>query len=305
MKRHHILAGKDSNLDNLSRIVSKNEFETKKAFEAKDFSKGNDRNFQRNLSKWEAQGILFESTFDKNKKRKYSFVEVIWIKIVQELKSIGYPKNLLTEAQEALSMRQSYLQMLMQVMEISARMLNQTSQPTVEKQEKETQNFDLKDETSVLGWAIAICIDNKTPVKIVFDSAGNAIVIDFSDPNSAELLRELTDSTFVLISLDSILKDLILDDNFNFMLPKLHYLTEEEFEIIKELRSGEVEQLTVKFQGKEELLIERLVAINGDPAKRIAEILSNGDYEDILIKKRNKKIVYSKRLELRKIKRSK
>ena len=300
------LDNKVTDFNELGWIISLDDFENNKEFVASDFAKSNDRTVQRNLSKWESQGILFNTEFDENKKRKFSFVEAVWIKIVQELRAIGYSKENILEARESLSMRNSFRVLITRIINVLPIITEENLKvDSLEPRdlEKENEDIDFHDETSYLGSAIAHCIENRVPVIMLFFKNGGVSIIDLEDITDSSTLVELFDSTFTVVSLNSILQDMMIDDKLNFIFPKLHALTKAEWEVLQELKNENVEELSVKFSSKKEILIESTVKLNPDPEKRLSEILTKGGYENIEYKTQDGRIVKALKTTKRKVSR--
>ena len=101
---------------------------------------------------------------------------------------------------------------------------------------------------------------------------------------SNDLLGTL-EGTFLRISLSTILRDFILEENYEKIVRTIGLISEQELEVLNSLRAGDLQQLTIHFDKNQSVnLIEETRQETVDPAKRLADMFIKDGYQEIILK---------------------
>ena len=74
-------------------------------------------------------------------------------------------------------------------------------------------------------------------------------------------------------------------ENFKKIILSLGLINEQELEVIKSLRNGDLQELSIRFDKNNKInLIQETKQQSIDPEKKLAEILLKGGYQDLTIK---------------------
>lgn len=220
----------------------------------------------RTLNYWEEKNLL-PVLRDNNKGwRKYSIIDLVWINIIVELRKFGLQLD--------------------QIKKIKDDIFTQ--------EDNNTNNFIAPE----LNLYVASCFLNKPSYLIVFAN-GNASLGTFQEINFSIQLGFV--KNHISISLNDIVSKIIpskegkLKPDFS----SLFELKKEEIDLLFELRFKEWDEITLKSKDNKIATIETTTI--EESKERISDLLSKSDYQDIIIKRRDKNIVSIKRTELKRI----
>ena len=261
------------------------------------------------LHHWNEQNLLIGSTSKKKEWRKFSFVELIWINVINELRSLGIPIPLIRKLKVSLCTPVSLAEMAASTVELLEQTQNDPSvtlKHFFKAQGASDENLEasesvLKDFESVLSELknlqlrqltlyILDFIENRIPINLlIFDDGSHTVwknsSIVFFDQNQ---LTEFQSKTFVSISLTKILKRFMEEADPVNTLPSLKLLSENECYILDAISSSDYEKIEINFKNQK---IESLHLTKSEDTKRkIIDILTENKYQDISITQHESRI---------------
>lgn len=136
----------------------------------------------------------------------------------------------------------------------------------------------------VLQLLICETIFDRGPVSLIVFTDGNWFPWYGDRPGvySDQDLHSITYDTHVTVSITEIIKEFLSSDQTAFIMPKLHILSCSEQKLLDIIHSGAYESITIHFK---EQKMKSLEMVKAQPVKRrIFDILSENDYQEIVIK---------------------
>ncbi|MBA3681748.1 MAG: hypothetical protein H0W73_11395 [Bacteroidetes bacterium] len=241
----------------------------------------------RNLHNW-------VSVLDKAEtasRKKYTFAEYIWYKIVEQLREAGLSlpiiskfklgflapikiKGLITKAQQA----KNYIDDLKLTKEQKQQLVQFLASPEY-KNTSENISFTLLDVI------IVEAITKKLPLSISVFLNGDYMIQDkskehlYTEQDKNKLLFE----TYVTISVTSILNNFMRSDLSGFVVPKLGLLSYAENKLFEVVHSGQYESILINFKDKKIKSLE--LKKSEDIKQRMIDILNKDEFGEIVVKK--------------------
>lgn len=299
-------------IENLDAIVAKVEssdyaklfLQRDYAAECLDFL----QNRNRTLNYFKAEQLVF----DRKKRSDFTFLELIWIRIVYELKELGVKNDLIKSLKEYCFAPPENLSLFedlakefpKEVKEHALKELGEISPKNMELINRafdeiiQDKEFLRKHHTSnILHWTL-ISISNRIPLDLRLYSTGEAKfnIID----NNFQSLIGFENKHYISISITSILS-YYLSQSFVEGAFRAAMFTPQELEVLVTIRKVKCKSITIKFSDDEieSIAIEQHPKV--DPGQRIAEILLAGGYQEITLKTANGKIVSVSKITKRKL----
>ena len=239
---------------------------------------------------WDQQGLLEHSREGNgNKWRRYDYVQYIWIKVINELRTFGVPIPIILKFRSEVLARFK-VKWLFEVFSLNPELLDRVSGDEAKEEllsvieSKEYESIDDGTSVSLLQLLIAETLTSKVPVSLIVFADGH--LITFFENQQALLdpadVHKLTYETHVKVSITNILKTFLTEGKDSFLAPQLAILPDNEKKLLEIIHSGEYEKITINFRDKKmnsfELVKEQ------DVKRRIVDILQDSKYQDIVIK---------------------
>ena len=239
------------------------------------------------VNHWDSQNLLVSRRTEESKWRKFSFVDFVWLKIVEQFRGIGISIPLLQKVKKEI-FHEITTNKIYNLFKDNSGLINQLPDGRQKDQLKvyldSGKSLNLTASATVLQFLICETIFDKVPVSLVVFTNGNWYPWYADRPSlySAEERHSLTYSTHVTVSITEIIKDFLSSDQSAFLLPKLHILSATETKLLEIIHSGEYESITIHFKDCSAKSVEMVKAQH--VKRRIVDILSEGDYQEIIIK---------------------
>ena len=217
------------------------------------------------INHWESNGLFNDPRIEKKGWRKFSLMEVIWLFLIHELRSFGFPLEGIRKVKECL------------------------------------QAWDEKNLYAALEYFIAYSVSYNHPIYLFVGKSGEGEILSQNDFLEYFSTGQLTQGS-ILINILEILNDLFPDRELKGpTIPNAEGITlsEEEMKLIANIRLGTYSSINIKMQDGQMNRIEYEESINN--AERVINILNSSDYQDIEIKKRDGKIVKITRTQIEKV----
>ena len=257
-----------------------------KAFTLKDLSISS-----RVLKYWSSMGILRDDNRAVDENHKLNFTEYIWLKIIIELRQLGYPISRIQKAKGILMKKQTMAESLkLQTDEALIDYLRKALKSIANRDIPvraflESPNYWQKYKTvknSHLDNTLMILLSTKENIDWVFFNEGTAVFVH-EDPsnNSQQLITLLKNTPHLRIPLMTLIVQFIEDKSKVEYLAKYSILSAKEMEILRHIRRGDFETITIQLRNNEPIRIEGTRKIKIDDSARISEILAKKAYEKI------------------------
>lgn len=218
----------------------------------------------RQLNSWEEQGLLTNEREDRSW-RKFSIIDALWVKIIQELREFGMS----------------------------------TEQIRTTKYSLECDSKEYGVQMPILEFYTAFAIGNKMPVLLLVFKDGVCVPANFTQ---YKIAREFSDvENHLQINLNTILQaffpkvDLMPTNNSEMPLSL------EEVELLAFMRLKQFEKISVKYKSGKIDLIEGMESVSNK--KRIESILKEQAYASIEVTEEDGKVTRILRTIKKKIKR--
>ena len=247
--------------------------------------------------------------------RKFSFVELSWLKIISELREFGVGFDIIKKLKEDLFFTPEPNN-LKEIIIQNQHLLDKLNAKSKNKDEKKILTFlkgisEIKEELDaasgipVLLTYLQGIIYMRSPGHILINNEGEHLFI-------VEKIREVymqnEDYRFFLmqshisISLTDIVQFYITKDNFDDEIVR-SFLTDEELALLEIIRNEKLKSLTISFNEKNEIKSVDLLKIkNIDVTSRLSHLFLTNGYEEIKIVTQKGKVVNCTINEKRKFK---
>ncbi len=248
----------------------------------------------RNLVHWVK---AFDVSEDQMNGLKYTFVEYVWYNLIDQLRNIGTPFEILHELRNNL-FQKIELAGLVNTIKEATELLKGIS---IDKAQKEkllqlvasANSNKIASNTSVdmLQLVIVDCIINKSPLGITVFNDGSYMV---RDKNKEHLYTEsdqnkLLYQTHVTVSIFAIINRFLNSELSGMLVPKLGLLSTAENKLFEVVHSGEYQTITIHFKDKKINSLE--LKKSEDLKGRLADIVNKGEFGEIIVKKHKGQIV--------------
>ena len=242
----------------------------------------------RNINHWDTQGLLRTQRQEEGKWRRFSFVDYIWLRIVNNLRNLGIPIFLITRLKEEVFTDLS----------VGVVIDFYKANPEIMENLTEEQRAELmlylngegpKTEDEPVGitlFELLICetVINKIPVSLLLFEDGS--FIPWYEGATAiytkEDLEKKMFDTHVTLSLSKLIKEFLVDEKSVFALPKLPIFETNEVKLLEMISSGEYEAITINYKNRKIKSVELVKA--QDVKRKIVDIITENAYQDIVIK---------------------
>jgi hypothetical protein len=228
-----------------------------------NFTVGNLSISSRVLANWKQKSILPIKRDDRW--NTFSFLEYCWLQIAIILRDFGQSLNMIKQVQKYLFQT------------LKRGVFEYEDYDPQQYQEFYDLNHMINPFTN-LGIILSFIVFKRIDLSLIVYRDGSCTHV------SNDLLGTL-EGTFLRISLSTILRDFILEENYEKIVRTIGLINEQELEVINSIRAGDIQQLTIHFDRNQSVnLIEETRQETVDPAKRLAEIIMKDGYQEIIMK---------------------
>lgn len=261
------------------------------------------------LFHWEKSGLLLEN-YEAGKWKRFDLIEYTWLKIIMEMRRFELSLDIIRKAKECLVF--DFTVNELHNKDDFYAVLSQISEPAdAEKVKKILGNLEVRQliEQSKINYleiVILYIILLKGNYSLLVNMEGECIVLkhtNIDDFLDIGVFTEFLSGTFLSISISSILKDFMINNELTSPKRKLTLLTEAESFAIQTIRDENVTSVKVK-KGENNTveMVEELRKEKVDKAARFMDIILTHGYQTIEIKAQSGKIVHCENLIKHKIK---
>ena len=244
---------------------------------------------RRNLSYWDKEGLLLSKRADTLTWRRFSFLEYVWLCIVDDLRLMGCPISIIQKFK-------SYI-----LAEISYKGIMATLRDNREEVLKETQNSEeremleailaIPDEEikdggiPLLAMLINHVLSEKLNISLIVCPNGTWLPLT---PGGEKLYSKkiqdfIYNGVYTRVSLTSIITGFLSDDLSGELLAKLTFLDHKEQKLLEIINTGDYDTITIHFKNKKMDALE--LTKKQDVKRKIADILQENEYQEVVIKR--------------------
>lgn len=252
---------------------------------------------RQNINRFIKSGLISPHRTSENSHYKYNLLELVWLKIISELLSFNFPidaiRILNSELNKSISEKSLYAFLsenphLIDTMPVGEKEKN--------KFRKEIQSGDWKKQNSreafsQLHLLVAHSIVHREVVSIaVFINGVFTPLIDaMYRPENKKLLDKLKSQTYISVSISTLLRDLIGEQRYAALLPRIGMFSEKELKVMEQIQTGDYTSVTVRFKNKE---IDSLELVKSEDVRRkVMDVIGENAYSEIRVKKHDGKIL--------------
>ncbi|MFN8439079.1 MAG: MerR family transcriptional regulator [Cytophagales bacterium] len=242
----------------------------------------------RTVLHWDQQGLL-EHSREESEWRRYDYIQYVWIKIINDLRTFGVPIPIIEKAKSEV-LTKINLKWLFELFSLNRDQLDKLPNDDSKidllafLESKGYESIDDNLSVSFLELMIVETLTTKVPVSLNIFVDGFILPLfesklDVFEPSD---VRKLTYETHVKISISNILNNFLSDTKDSFLIPQLQILADNERRLLEIIHSGEYETVTINFKNKKIKSVELIKEQN--VKRKIVDILQDSQYQDIVIK---------------------
>lgn len=240
--------------------------------------------------------LLYEWTkcFNERKqldgRTKYSFVDYIWYKMVEQFRKAGLSFPILISLRnqilEEIEVKGIITKINQAKTYIDTLDLSKSEKEELRKYILSAKIDNLKNETFTLLQVIIMeCVLKRLPLSIAVFLDGSYMILDkakehlYSEEEKDKLLFE----TYTTVSISTIIKKFLHSKLAGFIVPKFGLYSYAENKLFEVVHSGEYEKICIHFKDKN---IKSLHLTKSENVKeKILDILGKDEYGEIVVKK--------------------
>jgi DNA-binding transcriptional MerR regulator len=245
----------------------------------------------RSINHWENAGLIDNDRGEARSWRRFSFVEFIWIRMIDEMRKVGLPMDTIKAVKQSLFQPASIADLDIHLRSIyKARgVANKEHEAGREAMEKDMQGrFDGGFEEQQLdgNWLqhlILSSIVKRCPVVLVVFTDGTPLAIH-EEPDYfifPEHLDRMSFETHVRIPITGIIKEFLMGGLAIERIGDLQILEPNEQTVLRIIHSGQYDSVTVNFKDQKMKSLE--LRQSQEVTRRIVDVLASGKYQDISI----------------------
>jgi DNA-binding transcriptional MerR regulator len=258
----------------------------------------------RMLNYWVEEAELLKKWKEKGW-RKFSFLEIVWLKIISDLRELGVSFEILkklkdhlfkvptrNEMIEAFEAKRKDIRVLLSKGTLSGD-VKYIHEIAAQLKDVARQMGDIELQP-VLANMIAIIVIHRISASLIINKEGQCMVLLDTFREVAVMTEDavsLLEGPHISIPLTNIIESFMLKDEIDKKLQK-DFFSEDEWKILDILRYEKPASLTVKFDSKRKInLVEITRSKKVDLAHRLSNIILKEGYETIVLKTQKGKIV--------------
>lgn len=240
------------------------------------------------INHWDRHDLLVSRRKETSKWRKFSFVDFIWLKIIEQFRTVGTPIPILQKVRSEIFQEVKTKDLSWVVKQAKKKTGEVVSSIYGHEKHLESPSkpVDGKNTFGVSLLQLLICesIFDRIPVSLLVFTDGHWFPWYEDRPKiySAEDLHRMVYQTHVKVSITEAIKGFLISENSVFALPELHLLTDVEVKLLEIIHAGEYDSITIHFKEKGAKSIEMVKA--QDVKRKLVDILAESDYQEVVIK---------------------
>jgi len=190
----------------------------------------------RSANHWDSEGLFLEANRREGQWHKFSLLDYLWIKMIKELREWGISFESIKTVKETLG----------SLMALSLSDAGQ-SDDSMSFFLKNTQHDQSnRSKLNILLLLAAECIISRATINILITKKGDCFFYNKNQHSSyGEDLQEFESESHIRICLKQLLREMILENKLDLVLPGIPLLSANEVELVKRIRAREITSLKV------------------------------------------------------------
>lgn len=282
---------------------SDNEFDLEEELLSEEFTLNDLGISARRLQNWSDTGLLPDNDRGTNENHRFSFIGLIWLKLVIELRGMGTPLSIIKSAKKHLLKKTTLNETigLTNDKEVAEWMYKIWSDKISVGKEKFIKDFTAKGfykkfqskKTTMLYWYIIHFLTKRESVNIIIFDFGFAVAHFQNVKQDEDLVNLMAKHTYITVPLYKLILNFIDDkENFNF-ISKAKILNEQELKILWLIDTGNFLTMTIHFKNEKPFFIETKENSKVSKDAKLSEILLTRGYQKIEVITQDGEISYS------------
>jgi DNA-binding transcriptional MerR regulator len=245
----------------------------------------------RSINHWEKIGLIDDEREDANSWRRFSFVEFIWIRMIDEMRKVGLPMDTIKAVKASLFYPASIVDLDIHLRSIyqsngAANADHEAGRKAMENDMRGRFNGGFEEQQVDGNWLqqlILSSIVKRCPVILVVFTNGTPYAIHEEPENFIfpEHLDRLSFETHVRIPITGIIKEFLIGGRAIERMGDLQILQPNELTVLRIIQSGVYDSVTVNFKDQKMKSLE--LRKSQDVTRKIVDVLASGKYQDISI----------------------
>lgn len=258
----------------------------------------------RTVNHWEKIGLLDNQRSEGQRWRRFSFVEFVWINILQELRKVGLGLDALKALKASLlhPVDIAIARDFLVNEEVREEVLNRASEEEKEEVSQFLQSEFWKapsgntdnqpKDLHPLTFLISEAVHKKIPVSLlVFPNGDYLPWVHVPDYPLLDVIHEsLATHTLISVSVSGIIREFLSSELAPSRIGRLHILQPDEEKLLQTLHSGDYQSVKIHFKDNKMKQLE--MVRSQEVTRKIVDILSDSSYQNISIKTHNGKITH-------------
>lgn len=245
----------------------------------------------RSINHWESEGLIDNARGETRSWRRFSFVEFVWIRMIDEMRKAGLPLDTIKAVKRHLFYPISIVDLDLHLRSAYRARGMDTREGQEGRQAMEADmraRFDGGPEAQAVegNWLQLLILSTvlkRCPVVLVVFTDGTPFAIHeepgfFMKPEHAD---RLTFETHLRVPVTGLIKDFLRGELAIARLGDLQILEPNEQAVLRIIQSGQYESVTIQFRDRK--LKAMQMRQSQDVTRRIIDVLAAGRYQDITI----------------------
>jgi DNA-binding transcriptional MerR regulator len=256
------------------------------------------------LQNWSENGLLIEKERGKDMNHKFNFIELMWLKIILELRQYGFPLEKIKRVKESIVNRKSFPEAFNWKTDedIVDGIYGKWIKPETDKKKfrdsilKSDVIKKIKNKKFIpLQFFILNYLKERHNAKILISEYGDAAhyVEEEFIPNVRDILDK---ESYLSIPLYKLILNFVKDEKKFQLIPQTGILTNDEIHILVLIKSGLFKDIKITFKNNKPLYLEAKRNIDIVKEARLYELFLTGAYEEITVINNNGIIVSSTKI---------
>ncbi|HWZ21060.1 MAG TPA: MerR family transcriptional regulator [Cytophagaceae bacterium] len=241
---------------------------------------------QRVVMHWDNYGLLNIKRDNNDEWRKFNFVDYVWIHIIQELRTMGVPLEIIKKS-KATVLGEIHLEWMIKDIENNIDEIKKINEAEKINLKNLIQNFRLKEQPHSIKLPfllkiIADIIYYKRTLSLLVFSDGFTLPLWEGGLNGdypTDIVEKITFETHIIVSIPNIIRKFITSEKSAFILPKLNILEENEQQLLDLIQSGDYEKIIINFKNKKMKTMK--LTKQHDTKKKVVDVIMENSFQDI------------------------
>ncbi|MBI3500977.1 MAG: hypothetical protein HY063_04215 [Bacteroidetes bacterium] len=269
----------------------------------------------RNFNHWKNEKIV-QVTEEAGKRLKLNLVEYIWLCTVEKARNLGLPLPAIKKSKEMLFQEQDFDRTFRENAILKNQAIEKikntpmdegTKKMMIDLLEKGGMGSLLKKKDfsiNFFNFFVIASLIIPNDVAVIFFPDGDCFPYAENLHGGNASVKELLTVEHTYVSLKRILAEFIGDESKKDFLMPFRILNEKEMSVIREIRSGNVSEITIKFIGKEKNQLQITTKKHGELTRQqeaeVVNAFALKNYQSITLKHRADGKIYFEREHIKK-----